>query len=488
MLVMKKIIASVFILIITQHVFATEHLATTAEEAMQFLKKASAGDKILLKNGSYKDARITFDNKNGTDDKPITFSAQTPGKVFFEGNSTLSFSGEHVIVTGFTWQNGGQDLGKKSVIEFKSGADKVAQHCTLEDCAIINYNNADKNIDNKWISLYGEYNTVTHCLLKDKSNLGATLTVWLTPGKEAHHTISYNYFNGRQNGPNADNGLESIRIGDSKTSFEQSHCVVALNRFEACDGEIEIISNKSFHNSYLHNTFYNSDGGLTLRHGNECLCDGNYFDGAGKPLAYGIRFIGEGHVAINNYFANLNAAPKQNFRAPVTLVTGLVNTPINGYFQVKRAVVADNIFVNCATPNIRVGATPKRDGATLAPDSVTIINNLIYDDANTSGNVYEEELKPTHVKIEGNKVVGQNLIANTKGFQLLSPKKVKRQDAKWIKDDKGHLLASSSAKASLMINTTAGASYVMPSIKEAIQGEKYSNLSPGQVGPRWFNK
>jgi poly(beta-D-mannuronate) lyase len=483
---MIKLISLLLLTTLTGSSYATDHIASTVDEATQLLNKAAAGDRILLKEGTYRDAVIKIANSNGTVSQPITFAAQKPGKVFFEGNSTLSFSGRYVVVTGFTWHHGGEGLSTKSVVEFKSGTDKVAEHCTLEDCAIINYNNADKNIDNKWISLYGEYNTVTRCLLKDKSNLGATVTVWLTPGKEAHHTISYNYFNGRQNGPNADNGLESIRIGDSKTSFEQSHCVVALNRFEACDGEIEIISNKSFHNSYLHNTFYNCDGGLTLRHGNECLCDGNYFDGAGKPLAYGIRFIGEGHVAINNYFTNLNAAPKQNFRAPVTLVTGLVNTPINGYYQVKRALVANNVFVNCATPNIRVGATPKREGATLAPDSVTIINNLIYDDAGASGKVYEEELKPTHVKIEGNKVIGKNLIANAKGFQLLSLKKVKRQDVEWIKDGEGNILSSSTQKTPRTINTTAGASYVDSNIIKALENKKYSCISAKEVGPEWM--
>nr|ARR75629.1 polysaccharide lyase family 6 protein [uncultured bacterium] len=247
----------------------------------------------------------------------------------------------------------------------------------LKNCAIINYNSPD-TIDNKWVSVFGQYNTVTHCLFKDKTNLGATLTVWLTKGQEAHHTISYNYFLRRHNGPGADNGLESIRIGDSKTSFENAHCVVAFNRFEDCDGEIEIISNKSCHNSYLHNSFVNSNGGLTLRHGNHCLVDGNVFDGGNKPLSYGVRFIGEGHVAVNNYFYQLRGAKAESFRAPVTLVTGLVNTPLNGYFQVKTATVANNIFVNCSPPYIRVGATPKREGAILAPDSITIIDNLFF--------------------------------------------------------------------------------------------------------------
>lgn len=478
---MKKIIFFLCLIFIVEKLFATDHLTSSTDEAVSMLKLARPGDKIILKDGIYKDAVISFHNANGTKDNSITFIAQTPGKVSFEGNSTLAFSGSYITVTGFTWQHGGEGIGTKSVIEFKTGADKVASHCTLTNCAIIGYN-SESTIDNKWVSLCGEFNIVSHCLLQNKNNLGATVTVWLTPGKEAHHTIAYNYFHGRQNAPKSDNGLESIRIGDSKTSFENSHCVVALNRFEDCDGEIEIISNKSFHNSYLHNTFYNNDGGLTLRHGNECLVDGNVFDGGTKPKSYGVRFIGEGHVAINNYFYDLHGAPTQNFRAAVTLVTGLVNTPINGYFQVRRAVVADNVFVNCATPNIRVGATPNREGATLVPDTVTIKSNLFYADNNVSGDVYEEEKSPKHLLIENNKVAGKNLEANAKGFEQI--KAGERNGFNSIKDNKGNIIASNESKTILKDNT-AGANWIDPAIVDKIKKWKYTLVTSKDAGTEW---
>jgi poly(beta-D-mannuronate) lyase len=480
---MQRIISLSLLLLITNILLAQDKLASSVDEAVSLFKKAKAGERVLLKDGTYKDAVIKIHNENGTKDKQVTFAAQTPGKVFFEGNSTLSFSGNYVVVTGFTWRNGGDSIGSKSVIEFKTGNDRIASHCSFTNNAIIQYS-SQPSIDNKWISIYGEYNTVSHCLLQNKNNLGATVTVWLTPGKEAHHTISHNYFHGRQNGPKSDNGLESIRIGDSKTSFEQSHCVVALNRFEECDGEIEIISNKSFHNSYLHNSFVNSDGGLTLRHGNECLADGNYFDGGTKPLSYGVRFIGEGHVAINNCFYNLHGAPNQNFRAPVTLVTGLMNTPINGYFQVKRAVVADNIFINCDMPAIRVGATPKRDGAILAPDILNIINNIIVDNKGTAGAIYQEEKAPAHSTITNNKYSGKNLTNNTKGFEAFVAKEAGK-DHLTISDKKGNVMTSANKKASQSINPTAGANWVEPAILNAITNKKYTIVDAKDVGPSW---
>ncbi|TDH28622.1 hypothetical protein EXU57_00665 [Segetibacter sp. 3557_3] len=474
---MKKVICCIMLLVAGQYCFAEDYLVSSVQEATAMLKKAKAGDRVLLKNGTYNNEKIKFENTNGTPNLPVVFAAETPGNVFFEKNSSLSVSGKHVTVTGFTWRNGGSDLGKTSVIELRTAFGKFS------DCAIVAYNSVD-TIDNKWVSIYGEYNTVSNCLFKDKRNLGATLTVWLTPGTAAHHTISHNYFLGRQNGPNQDNGLESIRIGDSKTSFENAHCVVALNRFEDCDGEIEIISNKSCYNSYLHNTFYKSDGGLTLRHGNNCLVDGNVFDGAGKPLAYGVRFIGEGHAAINNYFYNLPSPKRETFRAPLSLVTGVVNTAINGYFQVRRAYIASNLFVNSGTPHIRVGATPKREGAVLAPDTVKIANNLFFSDTVGGGSVYEEVLSPENATIANNVVIGKKLEAGKSGFTKTALQ-VRRNGILLVTDNKDQQAAKLMGKAALPKDIKAGANQVSDSIINAISGIKFTIVGVAQVGPSW---
>lgn len=459
--------------------FATDYMVSSADEANKMLNSAKPNDKVILKDGIYQNAIIKFTNSN------IYFVAEHLGKVFFEGNSTLSFAGEKNMVEGFVWQNGGKELDAKSVIEFKNNKEN-ANHSTLKNCVIDAYNTADLNTDNKWLSVYGQYNMVTQCLFKSKFNKGATLVVWLDGKTEAHHTISYNYFLNRQNGPDADNGLESMRIGTSETSFTPSNCVVAFNRFEKCDGEIEIISNKSWNNSYLHNTFVNNDGGLTLRHGNNCLVDGNFFDGADKVKSYGVRFIGEGHVAINNYFYHLNGATNNPFRAPVTIVNGLVNTPLNGYYQVRRAVVADNIFVNCLTPNIRVGAFSKREGMTVAPDTITIKNNLLYNDDGKAADAYEELTTPTHLLISNNKIIGQSFKFQKAGFEMLKSKGSKRDGFDLIKDGNGNMVASVKAKAALVDNIGVGANWVDPSIMSEVKKRKYTILSAKEVGPSWM--
>lgn len=477
---MKKLIYAGILILITCKVNAVQIVVSSTDEANKLLNTAKPMDTIVLKNGIYTNAIIKFTNNN------IAFLAEQAGKVFFEGNSTLSFAGKNNWIEGFVWQNGGKDLGSKSVIEFKNGKDN-AHFSALKNCAIIGYNTSDLNTDNKWVSLFGTNNTVSNCLLKDKFNRGATLTVWLEGITEAHHTICYNYFFNRQNGPNVDNGLESIRIGDSKTSFTPAHCVVAFNRFEKCDGEIEIISNKSCHNSYLHNTFIDNDGGLTLRHGNDCLVDGNFFDGAEKEKSYGVRFIGEGHVAVNNYFYHLSGSSNNPFRAPVTIVNGLVNTPINGYFQVRRAVIADNIFVNNILPNIRVGAFSKREGMTVKPDTITIKNNFMLDEDGQQKDVYEELTAPDHLYISNNLIAGNNIYSKTKGFESIASKGILREGFQNIKDKKDNKVISIDIVVKSNYNNGVGANSIAPFITIELKKRRYTILTPKEVGPIWMN-
>jgi poly(beta-D-mannuronate) lyase len=480
---MKLIITLIFFGV-TVVANATDHYASSANEANKLCAEAKAGDRVIMKNGVYKDAVIEFENNNGTEAMPVTFCAETDGNALFEGNSRISFSGKYVVVNGFVWKNGGKDMKTKSPIEIKGS------HCTFSNCVIDDFNNRIDTIDNKWVSVYGEYNTVTRCLLKDKKNLGATLVVWLKNGEPAHHTISHNYFLNRINGPNADNGLESMRIGDSKTSMTDAHCVVAFNRFENCDGEIEIISNKSCHNSYFNNTFYNNDGGLTLRHGNNCWVNGNVFDGGEKQKSYGVRIIGEGHLVTNNYFYHLKGATRKGsedkFRAPVTMVNGLENTPQNGYFQVRRAVVADNVFVNNVTPDIRLGARSKREGMTIPPDTVAILKNVFFDDDCSGSEVYEDLSGSKHVSILYNIVIGKCLSAPKNGFDKYPSGK--RDGFDWIKDNRGNVITSIDVIEEMNYNPGAGADWIDPIIRSEIgKAKKYTLTSSKEVGPSWIH-
>lgn len=479
---MRSLLILILVVFLNNILYAKDYWADTPEEAEEYFRNACAGDRVFLKNGVYKNAAITLINDCGTESAPVFFMAETPGRVYFEGNSMLRIAGKYLGISGFVWRNGGEGLGSRPVIEFRS-ENKIAEYCVLSDCVIDDYNSGRKeNIENKWVSLYGRYNTVTRCLFKNKINRGPTVTVWLDNKEPAYHTISFNYFKIRGNAHNDSNGLETIRIGDSRTSFTEAHCVVAFNRFEDCDGEIEIISNKSCRNSYLHNTFYTNDGGLTLRHGNNCLVSGNFFFGGNKKLSYGVRIIGEGHAVINNYFFALKGGESAGFRSAICIVNGITNSPLNGYFQVRNALIAGNIFVNCPAPVIYSGFNTRQE-AQLAPQHVKIQENLFYADFGISGSAYAEATPTETLQLARNFIVGYTVPSKMIGFTKVSRKGIKRN---------GYKLDGLSDQLSKTFDTIIpvlnkyGSSYISPSISNLMGNRKFSYLTPSDVGPLWL--
>lgn len=340
---MRIIITLVFIFLAITSGFANRTYVSSASDINN--ANWSPGDTIVMTNGTWEDQKISL-RAFGTLENPIVLMAETAGSVILTGNSSLGFSGEYVTVEGLYFKDG--DTGNSHVISFRTSYSNRANNCRLTNCAIKNYNPANNTVDNKWVSLYGENNQVDHCSFENKNNSGTLLVVWLHSDRQPNHVIKDNYFGYRKSNLDSNgkelNGQEIIRIGDSSHSMQTANVTVSGNFFEHCNGEIEIISNKSGENHYSNNIFYECKGMLTLRHGNNCTVEGNYFFGNDVSNSGGVRVIGENHVVFNNYFENLGG---NNYRSAICLVRGRENSPLNGYFQVKNTLVAFNTIVNC---------------------------------------------------------------------------------------------------------------------------------------------
>ena len=150
-----------------------------------------------------------------------------------------------------------------------------------------------------------------------------------------------------------------------------SRTVVEDNLFEHCNGEIEIVSNKSCENVYRNNTFLECAGALTLRHGNRCEVYGNVFIGNSQKNTGGVRIIGEDHRVFSNRFFDLAG---EDARAAICLMNGIVNSPLNGYYQVKRAWITSNTISRCKQDFV-IGFSDEK--ATLPPVECVITNNII---------------------------------------------------------------------------------------------------------------
>ena len=374
-----KFILTILLLLLTATVLFGNRINVTSASDINNTNW-NPGDTIIMSNGTWVDQVISL-KATGTQNEPIVLMAETAGDVVLTGNSTLAFSGSYIIVEGLYFKDG--NPGSSAVISFRTSSSYLAKNCRVTNCAIKDYNPTNKTTDNKWVSIYGENNQVDHCSFENKNNSGTLLVVWLKSGLTPNHIIKDNYFGYRNanldsNG-NELNGQEIIRIGDSSTSMTTANVSLTGNFFEHCNGEIEIISNKSCGNYYSNNIFYECSGMLTLRHGNNCTVEGNYFFGNGVSGSGGVRVIGEDHKVYNNYFENLEGT---NYRSAICLVRGKENSALNEYFQVKNALVTFNTMVNCKQSfSVNYNSS---SSLTLPPIGTTIAHNHVYNETSIS--------------------------------------------------------------------------------------------------------
>ena len=376
----------------------TETLVHNVAEFKEAVSRARPGDTIVLANGTWTDADLVFD-ADGVEGDSITVRAETPGRVILNGNSTLRIGGSYLKVEGLWFHRGALERGH--VIAFRT--DRPAHHSRLTETAVTEYNPANWLVQYKWISLYGTHNRVDHCYIAGKTHDGATLVVWLEdPPNDApnYHRIDHNTFGPRP--PLGKNGGETIRIGTSHRSMQDSHTVVEYNLFDRTDGEHEIISNKSGRNTYRGNTFSGARGALTLRHGNAALVTGNYFFGYGNGGTGGVRIIGEDHQVTDNYFEQLGG---DSSRAALSIMNGIPDSPLNRYFQVKRAVVANNTWKDARVAILYgLGADTEKS---LEPEGVLFRDNVILEDGYASTIVANIPMDP--ITWEGNVFFGVSM-------------------------------------------------------------------------------
>ena len=367
------------------------------------MQSAVPGDTFVVADGIY-EAVTWMIVGEGTEEAPITVRAETPGRVISTGRSAMRIGGEHLVIDGFVFTEGG--LPGSAIIEFRTGGTNYANHTRLTRCAIVNNNIVGARTH--YVSLYGRHNRVDHCYFAEHNQNGVTLVVWLPSNvpdgvdEAVYHRVDNNHFADRIDG--GENGWETIRIGDSQTSLQNARVVVEENLFSRCDGEIEIISNKSGENIYRNNTFYHSQGTLTLRHGDRCVVDGNYFLGGTIPRTGGIRVIGEDHLIINNYIAGTTGRDG----AAITVYTGVPDSLLNEYFAAHNAVIAFNTFYLVQGPYLDLGTGLGSRDRTVLPENVVFANNVMIAGTLTTGVFVSGEDIDSH-HFEGNFYEGRAL-------------------------------------------------------------------------------
>ncbi|MBC3844799.1 DUF4957 domain-containing protein [Winogradskyella echinorum] len=394
---------------------------STLEELNTAINNAKPGDQIVLANGTYKDAEIKFTGE-GKDGEPITLKAETPGKVFIEGESSLEISGNYLEVNGLFFRNGHSP--KANVIAFRTNEKDVANHSKVTNCVILDFNNLERDQDNLWVQLYGKHNELSNCYIAGKTNGGPTVRVDLKGNQSIrnYHKIINNHFGPRPRKGGARG--ETIQLGSSFTSMSPSNTLIANNLFEECNGEVEIISSKTNFNIIKNNVFYKSEGSVVTRHGNYVAVDGNYFIGDGENDQYGgIRIINTGHWVTNNLFYKIKG---KNFRSPIAIMNGIPKSPLNRYNQVTDVVVAYNTFVDSDSPwqfgvgtNIsQADVLPPSEIRSARPLRTEVVNNVIYNSKGDPNPIIEHD-KADGVTFASN-IIDNNGVEIKNSYGLIS--------------------------------------------------------------------
>jgi poly(beta-D-mannuronate) lyase len=367
MKMMKHIIVVfLFLMAFPQLMVAKDYHARLTDVA-KVLNDTRAGDRIFVEDGCYNDAELKWVAKGDTD-KPVSVLPAHPGQVIISGHSTLKIAGNGLLVQGLWFKDGYTD--KSTVVEFRVGK-LLASNCRLSQCVIDNYNPRNRSVSYSYIHLYGHDNRIDHCSFMGKKNLGVTVIVMLNMQDclNNHHRIDHNYFGPRP--VYGSNGAETIRIGTSQQAMMPSHTIVEDNLFDRCNGEVEVVSVKSCDNVIRHNTFYECQGILALRHGNGNSVQGNTFVGNGIRNTGGIRVINEGHVIENNVMIGLAGS---RFFSAFAVMDGVPNSLPNRYNPVRNVMVRNNHFQDCSHIEFGTGRDLER---TQVPVCVTFMNNEI---------------------------------------------------------------------------------------------------------------
>jgi hypothetical protein len=266
-------------------VWAATYYVGSISELTTRINLAVAGDEIVVSNGVYTTSASIGISRVGTASNPIIIRAATVGGVEIKGTHgfNLNSGASYIVIQGFK-------LTHAAAMGMSSGA----SHCRVTRNII--ELNIPTGTDVSYINVNGNDQEIDHNELRNKSTLGEMLDITGSGSQVARRLwVHHNYFHDFVS-PGG-NGAETIRWGLSGLSLSTGEGVCEYNLFVKCDGENEMISNKSSGNTYRYNTVLDCPGGeISQRHGNDCLYYGNYMRNT-----QGIRVYGDRHRIFSNY-------------------------------------------------------------------------------------------------------------------------------------------------------------------------------------------
>jgi len=367
--------------------------ASSLSELQSRINSALPGDLIILNNGIYTSSATINVNKQGTAQNPIVISSDTTGGAEIRGSASfiVSSPAAFVVIRGFRLTHA---IG---TVQVQAGA----SHCR------ITRNVFQLTGTGRYLLVSGDDCEVDHNTLQNKSTSGQMFSIH-GPGSSGMAQRTWVHHNLFQNFTSIGaNGGETLQIGLSGRSLTDAHTLIENNLFLNCNGENELISNKSSANTFRYNTIQDSTSGeLTLRHGNHCVVHSNFFLNTA-----GLRFFGDDHQIYSNYFEDCDPGI-QIGNGDGEVADG---APLTSHDRPDRVRVSYNTLVNNNRSAIMSGRT---NG--LGATALVFSNNLIQTD---TGVILDLGGPAPNATFEGNIVFGSaaNGDMPTSGARRVNP-------------------------------------------------------------------
>ncbi|HSU53827.1 MAG TPA: chondroitinase-B domain-containing protein [Candidatus Dormibacteraeota bacterium] len=281
-----------FLLLACTRAPAATYTVSSISELNSRISSAVAGDTIIVSNGIYTTTSSIAVTKVGTAASPITIQAQTIGGVEIKGTHgfNLNSPAAYIVIQGFKFTH-------TNSLSVGTGT----SHCRFTRNTI--QLSIGPTNDISYINISGDDVQIDYNELRNKSTLGEMLDISGSGSQVARRLwVHHNYFHDFTS-PGG-NGAETVRWGLSGLSLSTGNGLCEYNLFVRCEGENEMISNKSSGNTYRYNTVLDCVGGeISQRHGNDCYYYANYMRNT-----QGMRIYGDRHRIFSNYFESNSVA------------------------------------------------------------------------------------------------------------------------------------------------------------------------------------
>jgi parallel beta-helix repeat protein len=313
---------------------AKEYQVKSLADLKSRLKNAKPGDTLVLPAETLKDWAVSI-SASGTETSPIVIRGEGGDKTVFTGKSGIRINGSsyvHLKDIAFSGTKG-------TAIAFNR-----TRHCSVSNTRFTSIK-ADSIVA---FTGAGKANRIEACHFSKNPSKNIKISISKTGPVDT--IIRNNRFEDVP--PIGGNGRETIQIGQSQTLYGtfKANTLVENNVFLRCDGEAEIISNKSSANTYRGNLFKDCKGELVMRGGYGCTIENNRFENCKG----GIRLSGKNHVVRNNVIWNSQ-------RSGIRLMYGVSDKSPAFYLAVSGCVIENNTIVNAKDAGIFIGANRGND-------------------------------------------------------------------------------------------------------------------------------